>query len=352
MNNIKLSVIIPTHNRPKELLQTLECLKRQNIPAEEYEIIVVDDGSWPPIQLTFGTDSPKWTIVRLEGVERSAARNAGAVAASGRILAFVDDDISVDSNFLSSHLRAHDEWRDVLAVGSMRLSDSLLATPYGRFRQSLEQNGIPKGRGLTKMQNLCTAANMSAPKELFSRLNGFDVELNSAEDQDLALRHTSRGGIIAYIPEAVAIHNDSAIDIESYCKRSEWGARQMVNFGNRYPDWPDNFERDRVNGAVKWGGEPISRSLSKLLKNILSSAPILAGMFSVAHILERSAPNSFALVRIYKFLLGAHLFKGYRNGRSGQEPLTGPQFVAASSRGASPKRELNENETHSAFRTG
>jgi len=316
MNGIKLSVIIPTHNRPDELARTLECLKRQSIPDEDYEIIVVDDGSQPPVLLTLGTESPKCSLVRLEGVERSAARNAGAAAASGEVLVFIDDDISVDSNFLLSHLRAHDEWEDVLAVGSMRLSDSLLATPYGRFRQRLEQNGIPQDRGLTRVRNLCTAANMSAPREVFSRLNGFDPELKSAEDQDLALRHTSRGGTIAYIPEAAATHNDSALDIESYCKRSEWGAWQMVDFGDRYPDWPDNIERERVNGSMKWGTEPLSLSLKKTAKAFLNLQPILAGMFFVAHILERSAPNSLALVRIYKLLLGAHLFKGYRSGRS------------------------------------
>jgi len=315
MNGIKVSVIIPTHNRPYELVRTLGCLKRQNIPAQDYEIIVVDDGSQPPVQLTLEAESPKCSIVRLEGVERSAARNAGAASAVGQILIFIDDDIAVDSSFLSAHLRAHDEWEDVLAVGSMRLSDSLLATPYGRFRQSLEQNGIPRERGLTKMRNLCTAANMSLPRELFSLLNGFDPELKSAEDQDLALRHTSLGGIIAYIPEAGATHNDNALDIESYCKRSEWGARHMVDFAERYPDWPDNIERERINGAVKWGAEPLSLSLSKSAKAILSLPPILASMFFIAHILEHSAPNSRALVRIYKLLLGAHLFKGHRSGR-------------------------------------
>jgi glycosyltransferase involved in cell wall biosynthesis len=314
MNDIKVSVIIPAHNRAKELGQTLECLKRQTVPADEYEIVVVDDGSCPPVALT-PCEAPSCSIVRVEGVERSAARNAGAEVAKGRVLVFVDDDISVDSDFLSFHLRAHDEWSDVIKVGSVRLPDSLLATPYGRFRQKLEQNGIPQNRGLTTMRNLCTAANMSVPADLFRSLNGFDVELRSAEDQDLALRHTSRGGMIAFIPEAIAIHNDNAIDIRTYCKRSEWGARQMVSFNQRYPDWPENIERERVNGPIKLGKEPLALSFSKSLKAVLGLPPMLTGMFSVAHLLERNAPDSFALFRVYQLLLGAHLFKGYRKER-------------------------------------
>ena len=315
MNDVKISAIIPTFNRPKELGVTIECLKQQSIPADDYEIVVVDDGSCPPTSLTTGEVVPRCSIVRLEGVERSAARNAGAEVANGRVLVFVDDDISVDSDFLSFHLRAHDEWPDVIAVGSVRLPDTLLATPYGRFRQKLEQNGIPQTRGLTKMRNLCTAANMSVPADLFRSLKGFDVELRSAEDQDLALRHTSSEGMIAFIPEAIAIHNDSAIDIRTYCQRSEWGARQMVSFNERYPDWPENIERERINGPTKPGKEPLALSFSKLLKAVLGLPPMLAGMFSLARLLERSAPESFTLVRVYQLLLGAHLFKGYRNGR-------------------------------------
>ena len=316
MNEIKLSVIIPTHNRVEELRNTVACLRMQSIPSNEYEIVVVDDGSLPAVMLQREEQEPECTLVRLEGLERSAARNAGAAVARGSVLVFVDDDMKVDRDFLLSHRRAHQEWPGILAIGAVRLPDSFLATPYGRFRQGLEQNGIPQARGLTKMRNLCTAANMSVPRELFRSLNGFDVELRSAEDQDLALRHTSRGGKIAYIPEAIAIHNDSATDFKTYCKRSEWGALQMVSFKERYPHWPENIERERINGSIKWGREPLALSFRKSLKTVLGLPPILSGMFSVAHLLERRAPDSFALVCVYEFLLGAHLYKGYRNGRS------------------------------------
>src|SRR5437867_926138 len=106
MNDIKLSVIIPTHNRANELADTLACLKRQSLAAAEYEIIVVDDGSSPPVRLPEDKENPSCSVVRLEGVERSAARNAGAAAAKGRLLVFVDDDISVGADFLEAHLHA------------------------------------------------------------------------------------------------------------------------------------------------------------------------------------------------------------------------------------------------------
>ena len=78
MKNMKLSVVIPTHNRANELTDTLACLKRQSLAADEYEIIVVDDGSSPPVRLGESKENPGCSLVRLEGVERiQVARSCG-----------------------------------------------------------------------------------------------------------------------------------------------------------------------------------------------------------------------------------------------------------------------------------
>jgi len=310
----KLSVIIPTHNRIDKLEDTIEGLRRQTILSNDYEVVVVDDGSTSPVKLEHKYRNPECTVVRLEGMERSAARNAGAASATGRILVFIDDDISVGSGFLLSHLRAHEEWPGVIAVGSVLLPDNFLVTPYGRFRQKLEQNGIPHQRGLQATRNLCTAANMSISRDIFQSLGGFDRDLKSGEDQDMALRHTAHGGRIAYIPEAEAFHNDNAVDFKSYCRRSEWGAMNMVAFVSRHPHWPDNVERERVNGPLKWGREAFSVSAAKMAKVVLGCKPITAFLFFTVRWLERSAPNSSILYRLYCLLLGIHILRGYRAG--------------------------------------
>ncbi|MFY9572173.1 MAG: glycosyltransferase, partial [Blastocatellia bacterium] len=249
-----------------------------------------------------------------EGVERSVARNKGAAAARGEKLVFVDDDMTVAHDFLSSHLKAQYEWPGALVVGGVRFSDNVLATPFGSFRKRLEQRGTPGIRGLTSRHNFCTAANLSVSRDSFRSLGGFDDLLRSGEDQDLALRHTSRGGQIAFIPEAEAIHNDSALDLRSYCRRAEWGAEHMVPFCKRYPEWPDNVERDRVNGPIQWDRVPISHNLRKLLKQAITLKPAIAVGFAIAEILERIAPASAVLDRIYRLLLGAHILRGYRKG--------------------------------------
>jgi GT2 family glycosyltransferase len=314
MRNVRLSVIVPTHNRHASLSKTLERLRYQDIHREHYEIVVVDDGSTPPLALSPNDQGPACSVVRLEGAERSAARNRGADAARGEVLVFLDDDMTVGPDFLSAHLRGHEEWQGTLVVGAVRLIEEAIATPFGRFRQNIEQQNVPRSRGLTSIPNFCTAANMSIPRNVFVDAGGFDESLASAEDQDLALRHTARGGQIAFIPEAVAIHNDDSLDIRSYCRRVEWGMENMVPFCRRHPDWPDNVARDRVNGVVRISREPLSQSGRKLIKFALRLRPADETLFGAAWVLEHVAANSGMLDRVYRVLLGTHIFKGYRRG--------------------------------------
>lgn len=313
MNAPAASVVVATRDRPAALHETLAHLGRQTLAAP-YEIVVVDDGSKPPLALDAPEAGPRPRLIRLDGGGRSAARNSGAEAAGAGILVFIDDDITVGAGFVEDHLRAQREWPGVLATGAIRLPDETARTPFGRFRRHLEQNGIPQGRGLTPLRNFCAAGNMSIPRAVFQELGGFDRGIESSEDQDLALRHSARGGPIAYLPEAEGLHRDEALDIARYCRRTEWGSEHMVGFCLRYPEWVDNRERDRVNGPTRWGKEPLSASAKKVLKGLLATAPARTALFALAKALEREAPESAALQRLYRALLGLHTFRGHRRG--------------------------------------
>jgi GT2 family glycosyltransferase len=330
MNAPKLSVIIPTHNRPDKLSETLAGLTRQDMLTADYEVIVVDDNSRPPVVLPESKDGVELRLVRLEASERSAARNAGASTARGEFLVFLDDDMSVAGDFIPHHLAAHREWRDAIVVGSIRLPDD--GSPFVRFRQRLEDGSLPGGRGPTAMRNFCAAGNMSIPRDLFLRLGGFNTAISSGEDQDLALRHTARGGEIIFLPEARATHHDGALDIRSYSKRNEWGMENIIPFLLRHPDWPDNVERGRVNGPVRFGGEPFALSLRKIVKSALAHKPVTESLFKIASALERRSPGSSLLDRLYRLLLGIHIFRGYRRGldRHGRQAQPGPVLRVAS----------------------
>lgn len=274
----------------------------------------MDDGSTPPVTLRGEVKNPTCRVIRLEGVERSIARNTGVQSARGKILVFVDDDMKVNEDFLAHHLQAHEEWPGALVVGAIYLPTESLKTPFGRFRQTLESAAVPKERGQVEMPNFCTAANMSLDREQYFGLGGFNCAIHSAEDQDLALRHTARGGQIVFIPEAEAVHYDHSLDIQSYCQRVEWGSENVVPFCQSWPDWPQNIERQRINGALRFGQEPFGLSLRKIAKSVLGQKLFLQGLFALTFLVERTVPQSTALDRLYRLLLGIHLQQGYRKG--------------------------------------
>src|SRR5262249_52506728 len=314
MTELRASVIIPTRNRPERLTQTLSLLLGQDLPTSDYEIIVVDDGSVPPIVLPEAGSGPRLSLVRLEDSERSASRNAGATAARGRVLLFVDDDMMVGSDFIYTHLYAHRRWPQALVVGSVRLPSEAMLKPFVRFRQGIDDSIIPRIPGPVRLRNFCAAGNMSIARELFQEIGGFDPMLVSGEDQDFALRHTALGREIVFWPRARAVHQDNSLDIRVYCRRARWGSKHLVPFCRRHPTWPDNVERERVNSQLCLSRDPVSLTVRKLFKEVLWLPPFRETLFLITTILERVAPNSATLDRIYRVLLGVHIRRGYRKG--------------------------------------
>lgn len=84
-----ISFIIPYHNEPVELLE--ECLHSVQslcLGTDEYEVVVVDDGSDEPLQIS----KENVTVYRQENMGLSGARNTGLSMARGQYVQFVDSD--------------------------------------------------------------------------------------------------------------------------------------------------------------------------------------------------------------------------------------------------------------------
>lgn len=316
---IKISVIIPTYNRNQKLQTTIKTLSKQSFPANDYEIIVVDDGSPEPVKLPENTH-PNLRLIRFDkNQERSKARSTGVDLANGEILLFVDDDLIVQPDFLEHHYRAHQEWNNLIAVGKIILPPEKITEPGVKFRQNLEKNGIPLTRGLVDQPNFATGANMSIKRKLFLKLGGFDPAIRGIEDQDFALRHTAAGGQIAFLPEAVAIHDDDWLDFFSFCRRQERGSEWQVVFSRRYPNWKDTQQRDLINGRLNFGNEPFKISAKKIVKSILGTNKGKIALSATIKSFEKIAPNSNALNKLYSMTLGVYLQKGYRRGITAYE---------------------------------
>lgn len=89
-----MSVIVPCFEAPEALALTLAGLERQRFPRDLFEVVVVDDGSQPPIEVP-GATPPAVRVVRRKrrGFGLAPARNAGVRAVAHDILVFPDNDL-------------------------------------------------------------------------------------------------------------------------------------------------------------------------------------------------------------------------------------------------------------------
>ena len=118
MSPIRLSVIVPVFRVEKYLDTCVMSLLHQDLSADEYEIILVDDGSddsCPQKCDKYAVLYKQIQVIHQPNKGQSTARNAGIKAAKGKYVCFVDSDDFVEQNTYSSLVRqAQNEQLDAL----------------------------------------------------------------------------------------------------------------------------------------------------------------------------------------------------------------------------------------------
>lgn len=100
---VKLSIIVPVYNVSKYLAKCLDSLLCQDLKPEEYEIIVVNDGSTDNSEEILKQYEKKYKnikVVRQENQGLSGARNTGIKLSNGKYIQFVDSDDYLEPNVL------------------------------------------------------------------------------------------------------------------------------------------------------------------------------------------------------------------------------------------------------------
>src|SRR5262245_4690017 len=102
---LRVSVVIPTHERPVPLLALLESLAAETLARGAFEVVIADDGSGPAIAAIadrFAARFASFRFVTGENAGPGVARNRGVAAASAPILAFTDSDCLVRPGWLEA----------------------------------------------------------------------------------------------------------------------------------------------------------------------------------------------------------------------------------------------------------
>lgn len=122
--NIQVSVIMPSHNRCPLNYYALRTLQLQTYPADQMEVIFLDDGSTDSTPSIIDHLNPPFPIkyVRLEKpVGRGKVRNIGISIASGAVLLFLDAEMLCPADFIEKHMRHHQSGIPLVVSGSMKV---------------------------------------------------------------------------------------------------------------------------------------------------------------------------------------------------------------------------------------
>lgn len=199
-----VTVVIPSHNRPGGVAALARSLDQQEIVGAEVEVevVMVDDGSDPPLdaaelaRLAPGMDV---RVVRHDPPRGpAAARNGGWRAGRGRLVAFVDDDCLATAGWLTALVEAAGGRDDVVVQGRTE-PDPGARDRIGPFSVTLTIGGPNR---------LYQTCNIAYPRSLLERLGGFDESFRHpcGEDVDLGRRAEVAGAELVYAPDALVHH--------------------------------------------------------------------------------------------------------------------------------------------------
>ncbi len=206
------SVIIPAYNEEKSLPECLRSLQQQTLNKDEFEVIVIDNGSTDKTQEIAQSFAATVLINTQKNV--SGLRNLGANKAKGKVLAFIDADCT-----------AFDDW---LESAKMYIEDEAVSAWGSPPSVPDEATWVQKSWYHLRKKNAQIVAvdwlesmNLFVRKDTFFSVGGFNESLITCEDVDFSYRIAQQGKILSDSRIRV-IHYGEADTIKHFIKKEFW----------------------------------------------------------------------------------------------------------------------------------
>ncbi|MBI4167352.1 MAG: glycosyltransferase [Candidatus Aenigmarchaeota archaeon] len=245
MNTKKVSIVIPTYNRAKDIKKAVESVLKTDYP--NYEVIVVDDASKDNTIPTL----KKLKTKKLRVVQRkinggpAAARNDGIKAAKGELIAFTDSDCTVSKEWISNlagFIKKLPE--DVAGVcGTIyppRDANFLMRLIY--FMPQMDGNTLIAERKKEPFTvNNISCNNAMWKSSVIRKMKGFDESFfryfrTVPEDSELCYRTIKKGYKFYMYPGAPTYHHFRPT-LKEFLKQSYRAGRGGGVVLAEHPDW-------------------------------------------------------------------------------------------------------------------
>ncbi len=248
----RVSVVVCTFNGARTLGECLDGLGALDYP--DYEVIVVNDGSTDTTAAIAASYPVR--LITTENRGLSSARNTGLDAATGEIVAYIDDDARPDPHWLVYMVRAFIEG-DWAAVGGPNLpppndgvvADCIANSPGGPMHvlvSDCEAEHVP-------------GCNMAVRRSALTRVGGFDPQFRVAgDDIDLCWRLQAHHLKVGFSPAAVVWHHRRG-SVRAYCRQQSGYGKAEALLERK---WPQKYNRAR---HITWGGRVYGKGLTREL---------------------------------------------------------------------------------------
>jgi len=317
-----LSLIIPTYNRPDRVVRALESVSGQTLARESFEVIVVDDGSTVEMDLVSERDYPfDLYYFRKENAGATVARRHGVSASRGKLLVFMDDDVTLEPQALEA---LADCWagKDVLLLGNIvdRVPDP--TTAYAR-RQAAFEVAHDTGRPNEMISfTLCNTQLLGVGRDLYESLGGLLDPTGgwpNWDDLDFGYRAHKGGVPLMRCSRAAAFHWDHALrDLPTACRRWYRAAHAAARLFERYPELAGQLPMFEDKLPVSWQNDRLVAIIRKYTRRLASSLPALW----LLETLSKGAEVAGGIIKpdpFYRWIIGAYLYRGLRDGRQNRK---------------------------------
>lgn len=265
------SVVIPTYNRAEILQMTLAALYQQSVQLQDYEVIVVSDGSTDKTSKVVAVFSKKYKnfhFIKQKNQGQGVARNTGIKKAKGDVVVMIGDDIIPTHDFLYEHQKFHylypeensavlgfTAWHPGLKINNFMKWMVDGSSVMGRFGGHQFAYEKLQGKKLAN-HNFFYTSNISIKRKLLLKFP-FDPAFSSYgwEDVELGYRMEQEAGLKLYYNSWAVGYHHHQMDERSLPGRMEAIGKSAWIIDRKYPELgkvPKSFKL-LVLKMISWG---------------------------------------------------------------------------------------------------